>query len=182
MWKAPGVETGSGPACGGSLGDVSRQDQRLEEGAAPKPSFLRLRRALVGAYVSSALYWPVTAADVRREVGGGGGGAGGLYCRDEGEESACVFLWEGAGDGLSLPARRGELAAVLSAVKDAPLLTLMFCSATPKMAATSFSPPMSLKWGASCSLWAGLGMQIKGVKPPECPLSRPEPVREGRVG
>lgn len=138
MWNVPGVETGSGPARGGSLRDVSSRTS-AGGGCCSKPSFLRLRRALVGAYVSSALYWPVTAADVRGELEKERrGGAGELYCTDEGEESACVFLWEGAGDGLSLPARRGELAAVLSAVKDAPLLTLMFCSATPKMAATSF--------------------------------------------
>lgn len=48
-------------------------------------SFLRLRRALVDAYVFSVLYWPVTAADVR---GGGEKEAKGR-CR-----GSVVYRWE----------------------------------------------------------------------------------------
>lgn len=57
-------------------------------------SLLRLRRALVDAYVFSRFYWPAAAADARAEQERRGGVAGKLDCTDEGEENGfSVFFF-----------------------------------------------------------------------------------------
>lgn len=89
----PEVETGVGPGCTRWLRDVSSTTS-AGGGCCFKLSFLRLRRALVDAYVFSVFYWPVTAADVRGELKGERrGGAGEFYSTDEGEESGYSFLF-----------------------------------------------------------------------------------------
>lgn len=120
-------------------------------------SLLRLRRALVDAYVFSRFYWPAAAADARgggAERGRRGGVTGELYCTDEGEESgfsifffffsfdrsgrwplpACRAADAGAGSwprSWTQSQNRGE-DALLSVIYG-PLTS---CSGAPKMAAT----------------------------------------------
>lgn len=104
----PEVKTGIGPGCTRWLRDVSSTTS-AGGGCCFKLSFLRLRRALVDAYVFSVFYWPVTAADVRggAEKGAEGRGRGVLLYRwGGGGRLFFLFFSVTAGDGLSLPARR----------------------------------------------------------------------------
>jgi len=88
VYIIPEVKTGIGPDDTRSLRDVSSTSGAGGGLVCFTPSILRLRRALVDAYVFSVFYWSVGAADVRgggekeakgrgREGRGGGGGGGG---------------------------------------------------------------------------------------------------------
>jgi len=105
----PEVKTGMGPDCR-LLARWGMSAVRVELDEVDFAShFLRLRVALVDAYVFSVFYWPVTAADVR---GGGekraeGRGRGSVVWRTaEGMESR-FFLSPGGSGGWPRPCLPG---------------------------------------------------------------------------